>query len=422
MRLSRTQFTTFTIAFFFISAVAFFASCNRNAVNPISKNPGKSLSLTTVEQEQVSANNSFTLKLFRNLDSADISGNNLFVSPLSVSFALGMTSNGANGQTLDAFKKVLNFNGLTQSEVNSYYNNLITNLPQLDPNTTLNIANSIWYKNTFNVLPQFLTTDSTYFHAQIASLDFTNPSSVNTINNWVNTQTNGKINKIINSINSQDVMFLINAIYFKSTWKEKFDPGKTTLLPFNLSNGSQVQAKFMDGTIDFNRFDNNEVNVFELPYSNSKFSMLIAMPASGTSVHQLIAGLDSAKWASWMQGLHTTNSELKLPKFTFSYGISLNDALMSLGLGIAFSDGADFSGINANIPLQISAVNHKAFVAVDESGTTAAGVTSITITPTDVLLNSPTVIDHPFVFAIREMSTGVILFTGTVNNPLLTGN
>jgi serpin B len=422
MKLNRNQLFVLYLSILVLMFALFLSACKKSngGVSP-NLGPGKNLVLTAAEKQKATGDNSFTLKLFKNLDSANTAGGNLFVSPLSVSFALGMTSNGANGQTLTAFKNTLGFGNLSQADVNAYYNNLITNLPQLDPNTTLHIANSIWYRQGFSVLPQFLQTNTSYFNAQIAALDFSNASaSLNAINGWVNTATNGKIPSIISQISNDDEMFLVNAIYFKSTWKEKFDAAKTASLPFYATTG-EVQANFMDGTIDFNRYDDANVDVFELPYSNSKYSMVIAMPADGTSVSQLESVLDSAKWQTWVNGLHATNSELKVPKFTFSYGAKLNNALSSLGLGIAFSKLADFSAISAAGGLQITSVDHKAFIDVDESGTTAAAATSVTVGITAILYTPPTVIDHPFIFFIREMSTGIILFAGTVNNPTLTG-
>jgi serpin B len=255
----------------------------------------------------------------------------------------------------------------------------------------------------------------------VAALDFTSQSAVNTINNWVSTQTNGKIPKIVNQISSDDIMYLVNAIYFKSTWKEKFDPAATKALPFHLTDGSQVNANFMDGKIDLNWYYDNAVSVYELPYANSKYSMVIAMPTAGTSISQFVTGLDFTKWQTWMSGLHATNAEIKIPKFQFSFGVNLNTPLSSLGLGIAFSNLADFTDINPAGGLQITNVEHKAFVDIDESGTTAAAVTSVTVGISAVYNPPPAVLDHPFVFAIREMSSGIILFVGTVNNPTLTG-
>ncbi|WP_259070078.1 serpin family protein [Mucilaginibacter sp. X4EP1] len=398
-----------------------FASCKKSTVTPHS-GPGKDLVLSAFEQQKVTSDNAFTLSLFKNLDSANTSAVNLFASPLSVSFALGMTSNGANGATLDAFKKVLNFNTLTTAQINTYYQSLLTNLPELDPNTTVKIANSIWYRQGFSVVPQFLQTNSTYFNAKVQALNFNDASSVTTINNWVSNETNGAIPSIVNSISSTDMMYLVNAIYFKSVWNEKFDPAKTTPLPFTLANNSQVTTSFMDGKVDFKRFDNSEVHVFELPYSNNRYSMVIAMPADGTTVQQLAAGLDSAKWNLWTNSLHATNAELKLPKFKFSYSVNLNSPLTELGLGIAFTPTADFSGISTGLPLQISNVYHKAYVEVDESGTTAAAATVVVVGTTAAPIPQPTIIDHPFIFAIRQVNTGLILFTGVMNNPLQSGS
>jgi serpin B len=396
------------------------ASCKKSStLSPASK--GKDLVLTSLDEQKVTADNAFTLNLFKNINGANTGGTNLFVSPLSVSFALGMTSNGAAGQTLTAFQNTLNFAGLTQAQVNDYYSNLITNLPQLDPNTKLDIANSIWYRQGFSVLPQFLQTDSTYFHAKIQALDFTNPASVNTINSWVNDNTGGKIPTIINQIPGNAVMYLVNAIYFKSTWKESFDVNATRPQPFYLADNSAVQANFMTGKIDFNYYNDNTVSVYELPYSNNKFSMIIILPAQGTSVNQLATGLDQAQWQTWMTSLKPVNNTITLPKFKFSYNDTLNSALTDLGLGVAFSDNANFSLINNGVPLKISQVVHKAFVETDESGTTAAAATSVGIVAL-IATASPPVINHPFIFAIREMSSGLILFAGTVNNPLLPGS
>ena len=384
------------------------------------KNTGKDLVLSAFEQQKVTADNSFTLKLFKNLDSANTSGTNLFVSPLSVSFALGMTSNGSAGQTLAAFQNTLGFNGLSQEQVNTYYNNLITNLPQLDPNTTLDIANSIWYKNSFSVLSQFLQTDSTYFHAKIAALDFTGPAALTTINNWVSDNTGGNIPAILNSIPSDAVMYLVNAIYFKSSWKEGFNPSNTQPQAFYLPDNSQVQANFMSANIDYNYYNDNGTGIYELPYSNSKFSMVIIEPPTGTSVNTVIAALDPAKWQTWISSLTAVKNTITLPKFKFSYSTSVKNPLIELGMGNAFSDGANFSLINASQPLKISDVQHKAFVETDETGTTAAAATSVGIVALAIQA-SPPPINRPFMFVIRQMSSGVILFAGVVNNPLLTG-
>jgi serpin B len=402
--------------------IACFTSCKKSGVLP--PNPkGSTLVLTALDEQKISADNAFTFRLFKNIDSASSTDTNLFVSPLSVSFALGMTSNGALGSTLDAFKNTLNFAGLTQDQINSYYNNLITNLPKLDPNTTINIANSIWYRQGFSVEQPFLQTNSNYFHAQIQALDFTSPSAISTINDWVNSQTKGKIPTIINNIPSNAVMYLINAMYFKSAWNEKFDPSQTRAANFYLANNSFVSTDFMNATVDANWYNDASVTVAELPYSNKKYSMVIVMPSSSTgSLSTLLAGLDASQWDTWMSKLQPAKLPVSLPKFKFSYQKLLNNPLADLGLAIAFTDYANFSLINNTEALKIDKVVHKAFIETDEDGTTAAAATSVGVV-TSVAFNTPQVIaNHPFMFAIRERSSGLILFTGVVNNPTLTGD
>ena len=398
------------------------ASCKKGAkVTPLL--PGKNLVLTAYEQQKVTADNAFALRLFKSVDSTVTDGSNVFISPLSVSFALGMTSNGALGTTLTAFQNTLGFNGLTQTQVNSYYNNLITNLPQLDPYTTLNIANSIWYRQGFSVEAQFLQTDSNFFQARAQALDFASPSAPGVINNWVSQKTHGFIPTIIKQIPDSMVMYLVNAMYFKSTWKEKFDASQTHNQDFYLPDNSTVQAPFMNGEVDLNFYSDNNAYIYELPYSNSKYSMVIVEPAFGTTLTSLLPTVDSAKWQNWMSNLRPTKNTVSMPKIKFSYGATLNQELKNLGLGVAFGAKADFLGINANpnYQLHISQVMHKAYVDVDENGTTAAAATSVGIVGATASAPPPP-IDHPYIFAIREMSSGIILFIGKVNNPLLQGN
>lgn len=393
-------------------------SCKKDSKKP-SPDTGINLSLNATEQQQATGDNAFTFNLFKTVAASNTNGTNLFVSPLSVSMALGMTANGANGQTLTDMRSTLGFNDFTEDQVNSYYNKLVTQLPQLDPNTTLKIANSIWYDQKFSVLPQFIKTDSTYFNAKVQSLDFKAPASVTTINDWVSSQTNGKITKLLPSISPDEVMFLVNAIYFKSVWKNKFDPAKTQKMPFYTDAANSEQADFMQGNISYNTYYDDGVSVVELPYSNDKYSMVIVMPNNSKSISDIAAGLNSTTWQNWMTSLRPVTQMLALPKFKFSYEIMLNDALTSMGMGNAFSLSADFTRINVGGGLQISQVRHKAYVAVDEDGTEAAAATSVgielTAAPEELRIN------RPFIFVIREMKTGLILFTGMVNDPTQSG-
>ena len=215
-------------------------------------------------------------------------------------------------------------------------------------------------------------------------------------------------------------MFLINAIYFKSVWKTKFDAAQTHQLPFYTPGNAVVQTDFMNGNINGNFYSDDKAKVLELPYANVKYSMVIIMPNGGT-LPNLVSGLDSATYQNWISKLTPATYPVSVPKFKFSYSILLNNALSDLGMSIAFTKEADFTRINPAGNLYISKVQHKAFVAVDETGTEAAAATSVGVTATSAPLVSYN-IDHPFIFIIREMDTGLILFAGTVNNPLQTGS
>jgi serpin B len=400
----------------FCIGILTIAACKKGGVGP-NNGPGKDLVLSATEQQQVGPGNAFTLKLFK----ADVgileNNKNLIISPLSVSFAMGMTSNGASGQTLTDIRKTMEVDGFTEDQVNSYYHNLITNLPDLDPNTTLKIANSIWYANNFTVLPAFLKTNTDFYNAEVKALDFSDKAgSTNTINNWVSGQTNNKIPKIIDQIGDGARMYLINAIYFKSTWKTRFDASQIYKASFRLPDNSTVQADFMTNkSVDFKAAYDNGTNVVELPYSNSKYGMVIIMPYEDVKTFAL--GLDSTKWNFLMGKLAATKSQITIPKFKFSYGVNLMGILKSLGMGVAFSDQADFSRITAGGGITITEVKHKAYIDVNEDGTEAAAATEVGI---GISAPAPTnVFNKPFIFAIREMKTGLILFAGIVNNPTL---
>ncbi len=394
------------------------ASCHKGTT--VVPDKGIDLNLSAVQLQQASADNTFSLNLFRSVAAQSTSGSNLFMSPLSVSIALGMTTNGAKGATLDSMEKVLHFNGFPQAQVNSYYQTLINKLPELDPNSTLKIANSIWYRQTLDVLPQFIQTEGTYYKANVQALDFTNPSSVNTINNWVSDQTDGKIPSVIANIKSTDMMYLINAIYFKSIWASKFDPANTSPMAFTLANNSQVQTNFMRNTANYNTYADNDADVIEMPYVNNKYSMVIVMPVIGKSVNNILGGLDSTKWKGWMAGLSQTKIELDIPKFQFTYATSLKPELSNMGMSLAFTPAADFTNISAGGNLDISDVLHKAYIAIDENGTTAAAATTVVVGATAVL-NTQVIVNRPFIFAIREMKTGLIVFAGIMNDPTQSG-
>jgi len=377
------------------------------------------------EKGLVESDNNFGFKLFKEIINEE-KDKNVFISPLSVAMALGMTYNGANGNTQDAMQKTLELSGLTLQEINDSYKNLTELLINLDPKVKFQIANSIWYREIFPVEDKFVDINKTYFDAEVRGLDFSKPDASNIINGWVNEKTNGKIEKIVDDvINPLTMMFLINAVYFKGIWTYEFDKSKTQDDTFTLPDGSKKSCKMMAQESEFQYFENDDFQAIDLPYGDGDFRMTIFLPRLQNNVDSLIAELNQENWTKWINSFSKQKLTLQLPKFTIEYEIKLNDVLKALGMEIAFDpEQADFTKmykeekVKAN--LYISKVKHKTFVQVDEEGTEAAAVTSVemsikAVMPPKLLMR----IDRPFIFAIRENRSGTILFIGKIVEPTL---
>jgi serine protease inhibitor len=378
--------------------------------------------LTAAEQGLIQSDNAFGLKLFREIHAQEEPDANLFVSPLSVAMALGMTYNGAAGATQQAMQETLELQGLTIDEVNQSYRSLIDLLRDLDPNVEFLLANSIWYREGFAVEQEFLDVNREYFDAEVAALDFASPTAAPTINNWVSDKTMGRIEDIVDDPIPWDVvMYLINAIYFKGDWAIQFDPELTADRPFYLADGGQVSAPMMTfgAEAEVRAYADADVQALDLYYGGKAYSMTILVPAAGSDLDALVGSLDPARWQEIVSGLAATTTDVVLPKFTLEYELEMKDVLTALGMGIAFSGAADFSKIRASGDLYISKVKHKTFVDVNEEGTEAAAATSVEIRET--AMPPSFVIDRPFLFAIREGFSGTILFMGRVMNPVVGG-
>ena len=391
-------------------------SCEKNGLDVLSED-GK-LVLTTEEQSKVAGENRFALQMMDKLSDDLSEGENLFFSPLSVSTALAMTSNGAKGTTKEEISKVLQSDGLSEDVVNSYYGKLLKALPLLDEETEVNLANSIWYRNDFKVLDGFLKTNKTYFHADIEGLDFSGLGAKDRINSWVDNKTNSKIPTIIDQIPDDAVMYLINAIYFKGQWEHPFEKSSTQQGDFKRTNGTAVQVDFMSADRHYEVSEGDIYDAVLMPYTEGKFDMIAVKPKEGVHVSTLLQTLNASNALNdlWTQ-FNSRKTKLYFPKFKMTYEAGLNETLKALGMKTAFSDAADFSGINGSGQLKIDEVKHKAFVEVDEEGTEAAAATSIGISVTSVVQPYILRFDEPFLFFIREASSGLILFAGQVNDP-----
>ena len=368
------------------------------------------------------ATNQFGFDMFKKLE-AEKPEDNLFISPLSISSALSMTLNGANGQTKEEMLKVLGAGKINLDELNQAYQTLLQELPKLDPKVNVGIANSIWYRQGFNVNPAFLNTNTTYYNSEVRPLDFTKPEAKDIINKWVSDKTNKLIPSIIDQIQNNSVMFLINAIYFKGTWRKQFDSKKTYDSDFFVTNSKQVPVKMMSYGTSLTKlpyFSNEKLHAVKLPYADSIYSMTVILPKEGFTVKDILPELTLTNWNSWNKSYTSEEIFFALPKFSMRYENSLNASLEALGMPTAFMPGrADFSGIATGAELSISNVKHKSFIEVDEAGTKAAAATSVEIVVTSIPNNPQFIVNQPFVFVISESRSNQALFIGKMMNPTL---
>lgn len=370
-------------------------------------------SLDAAEQQISSSGNAFSFALFQQLAKRE-AGKNVFVSPLSASMSLGMAMNGAAGPTFDAMRTALRLGNGDMGQIDTGYRGLVDVLRGLDPTTTFQIANSIWYRNSVSFRQSFLDTTKKYFDARVQGLNFADATgSLATINAWVSANTGGKIPKILDEITPDEVMFLINAIYFKGTWQMKFDPTLTTPDRFVAADGTIQTVPFMNRREHLKPMflfgaTQQQVSIVELPYGNGDFAMDILLPPPNASVDSTAAALTSSAWDALIASLKEVDYALAMPKFTLSYERTLTEDLSALGMGVAFTDQANFSGMSA-VGLKLEFVKQKTYVDVNEVGTEAGASTVTGVVPTSL---TEVRVNRPFIFVIRERQTGTIVFMG----------
>lgn len=371
-------------------------------------------------KELIQAGNQFGINLFR--ETASGTSENLMLSPLSASIALTMLLNGAGGDTYAEIHDMLGYDqewGI--SDVNGVYKSLVGQLLNVDKEVQLAIANAVFYDHLFSVKDSFLNVMSDDFQAEVSKLDFRDPASVNTINKWAADNTNNKVPEVIEQLNPEDVMLLMNAIYFKANWSVQFKKSDTATGVFYLADGNEVTAPFMQGKIPAMTHNGIDYTVVELPYGRRNFSMVLLLPEAG--LDEFYPGLTPEKWNAitsnidqweqWQQAV------VIMPRFGFETDQSLKEVLKQLGMVEAFLEqSADLSGISdpVNGRIFVSEVKQNSFVEVNEEGTEAAAVTTVVIGadsgPQEIHFNKP------FVFAIRERTTNTLLFIGQVTNPV----
>ncbi len=377
--------------------------------------------LTGAEQSLVGANADFSSRLFQTISSAKRDAN-VFISPLSASMALGMTMNGAAGTSFDEMRRTLGFGSLTRDEILRSHRDLISLLRGLDEKVDFRIANVMWWRDSFapSINPTFVSDAKDYFGASAQGADFSQPAAIAAINAWVKSNTNGKITSIVDALDSEIVLFLANAIYFKGDWREGFTKGATKNAPFMTSTGATVQVPTMQRTATTRLGGEGGRIVVELGYGGDAFAMTVVLPAVGENIDALVSALTPNEWKTQLASLHDTEVELSMPKFTMSWERELKADLSAMGMPTPFVPGRSaFSGISSTRghDLFISFVKQKTFVDVNEVGTEAAAVTGVGVGVTSAPQRVAIHVDRPFVFAIRERLSGTILFIGKIVNP-----
>lgn len=361
-------------------------------------------------EKRIQQDNEFALDLFRKTI-ASTDEKNVFISPLSVSIALGMAWNGADTETKSEMATALKMSGMTVDQINEYYQIMQTALPDVDPSTRLNIANSLWYRQGFALKSDYLQVNRNYFNAEIRELDFGKAGAVDTINQWCALKTNNLIKEPLDHISPEAVMYLINAIYFKGIWVKQFDKKKTFETNFYAEGGEQVRVNMMQQLDTFVYYQDDLAQYLDMPYGNKAFSMTAILPKEGKTTNDVLNTLDLQKWGSVVSLMTPKKVHVYFPKFKTKGDYELKGPLMEMGMLKAFSEEADFSRIS-NWKLFISRILHSTYCDVNEEGTEAAAVTIIefelTSMPDYPVFNA----NRPFVFVIREKSTGVILFIG----------
>lgn len=388
----------------------------------------------------VDANNYFGFNIYKEIVKT-AKTDNTFISPLSLSMALTMTANGANGQTLTEMQKVLGLTNVGLSQANLDNKNLLLSLQtatkptekasslpgvvspfsmptQTGDKPTFNIANSLWADKNYSFLPDFSALIKSDYQGQSQTLDFKDSKSLGIINGWVSDKTNGKIPTILTALTSK--LYLINAVYFKGSWANPFYSDNTKNSNFNLEGKTTKQVPMMNQSDSYNYYEGKNLQIVSLLYYGDEYAMQVFLPAKGTNIDSFVNNLTSESYVSYLAKQTYKEGEVQLPKFKIELGGDILDNLKAIGLVNSLSDEADFSKMSPD-SLKIGQVIHKTFISVDEKGTEAAAATAIGMIDTAMPGNKPTpfvfTADHPFFFTVENSKTHEIIFMGTVKNP-----
>lgn len=417
------RFLTLLSALF---AAFLLISCEKEEDKSVQQTDREDILLTKAQEEIVKQSNTFAVNLTREMFLLQNDKENLCISPLSASLAVSALSCGAKGSTLDQIKSTLGFTPFSPEEMIDYFKYLIPQLKKVDPLVDFRSANSVWVRKGFSIEKQFVSLLDECYSSKVTELDFDSKSAVNTINKWCSDNTEGLIPQIIYEIDRSTQMLLLNALYFKGKWKTPFNEASSLKGTFLRNDGNGKSVTYMNNTFNVRYGEAEDVQVAALPYGNGAYEMVIVLPKGYSMAKSILSELTSDQWNSWMENLSAEpmTCKVKLPKFTIEYESqdAMTYALQSMGMVDPFNPSvADFRGISHN-NLCVSDVVQKTYMKVDESGTEAAAVTwaglrGASLGDLQKIKEIPTFyVIHSFIYAIREVSTGAILFMGTVND------
>lgn len=370
----------------------------------------------------IKSTNNFGFAVFTDLYKQQTS-QNIFISPLSISMALSMLYNGAAGSTQQAMANTLGMQDIDITTLNETNLALRNSLQNLTPDIQFSLANSLWVAAGAKLKTGFLDRNQHFYNAKIATVDFSSPATLTTINKWVSDNTMGKIPTMLSALNKQTSLALLNAIYFKGQWHQPFDKSSTQQKTFYLATGKKIEIPMMAQSGNYFYLENNDFQAVKLPYGKQQqASMYIFLPKNHSGLKQLIKQLTNDHWQQWFSQFHFAPGGIQLPRFTMSYDTSLVDTLRKLGMANAFDPAhADFLEVAADRKLFISDVIHKSYVEVNEEGTEAAAATAVVLVGA-VREPQPEkrfsfIADHPFFYAIVDNNTSAILFMGEISQP-----
>jgi len=387
-------------------------SCRKNNDN-LPTQPVQ-INLSINQATLVSSENTFAFDIFSRVlaQAGDV---NTIISPLSISYALSMTVNGASNGTRDSILKALRVSDISIDDLNKSYKDLTVSLLSVDSRVIMDIANSVWTEKNFSVKVPFVNTLTSSYDAQSRSFDITDPTVPSQINSWISDHTNGLIKNMIDQMEANTEMLLINAIYFKGQWKTRFDVNATTSRTFTKPDGSTENVPTMYQSENQKVYRGNGFYVAEIPYGQGNYVMDIILP-DNNDLSAVTGSLTAANLSTWTSSLTSTKIDLYMPKFKYGYKMDLKKVLSLMGMGIAFTDAADFSNIS-DISLFISKVLHQAYIQTDEEGTEAAAATVVEF-ENSMPMASTIDVNHQFIYLVREVTTNSVIFMGKVTDPL----